>query len=120
MYEQIPANVVAYGKLVADSAIQANSLAAEGLARIARSQLKVIEGRLAAADAFWSEAAGIRDAEGLKTIWPKSVNLAKETSETLYANGKEVLETVARTGEAIGQLARRNVERASETFGTAS
>ena len=85
MFEQIPGNVAAYGKLVADSAVQANSLAAEGLARIARSQLKVIEGRLAAADAFWSEAARIRDAEGLRTIWPKSINLARETGETLYA-----------------------------------
>ena len=117
MYEQINSQALAFGKTVADSALKANSVATEGLERVARLQLKALEGRLAAADAFWSEAAGIRDPESLKAFLPKSVNLVKETTETLYANGQEVFNVMLKTSEALGQLARSNIERATTSFG---
>jgi hypothetical protein len=44
------------------------------------------------------------------------VNLAKETSEKLYANGQEVFGVSIKTGEALGQLAKGSFESANDTF----
>lgn len=116
MYEQINSQTLAFGRSLADSTIKANNLAVEGLERITRLQMKALESRLAATDAFLSEAVEVRDAEGLRAIWPKGFNLMKETTEKLYANNQEVFNVLLKTGEALGQLARRNIEGASETF----
>jgi hypothetical protein len=117
MYEQLNSQALAFGKSVADSAVKANHLTIESLERIARLQFKAIEGRLAATDAFLAEAIDVRDAEGMKAIWPKGFNLVKEATEKLYAGNQAVFDILLETGEALGQLARRNIEDASETFG---
>ena len=75
MYEQINTQVLALSKSFADTAFKAHSLAVEGFERITNLQLKALENRVAAAVEFWSEAAEVRDFDGFKTIWPKSVNL---------------------------------------------
>ena len=117
MYEQINSQALTFGKNVANSALNANNVAVEGIERITRLQLKALENRLAATDAFLSEAFDVRDADALRTIWPKGFNLFKETTEKLYANSQEVFNVLLKTGEALGQLARRNVDSAGETFG---
>ena len=116
MYEQINTQALAFSKTFADTAFKANSLYVEGFERITNLQLKTLENRVAAAVEFWSEAAEARDFDAMKAIWPKSVNLVKETTEKLYANGQEVLNVAVKTGEAIGQLAKGSFENANETF----
>ena len=116
MYEQINNQALAFSKSFADTAFKANSLAVEGFERITNLQLKTFENRVAAAVEFWSEAAEVRDFDGMKSIWPKSVNLVKETTEKLYANGQEVLNVAVKTGEALGQLAKGSIESASDNF----
>ena len=116
MYEQMNTQALAFSKTFADTAFKANSLAVEGFERITSLQLKALEARVAATVEFWSEAAEIRDFDGFKTIFPKGVNLVKETTEKLYANGQEVLNVAVKIGEAIGQLAKGSIENANETF----
>ena len=116
MYEQINSQALAFSKTLADTAFKANSLAVEGFERITSLQLKALENRFAATVEFWSEAAEVRDFDGLKTIWPKGVNLVKETTEKLYANGQEVFSLAVKTGEALGQLAKGSIETANDTF----
>ena len=117
MYEQmINSQALAFSKSFADTAFKANSLAVEGFERITNLQLKALENRVAATVEFWSEAAEVRDFDGFKTIWPKSVNLVKETTEKLYANGQEVLNVAVKTSEALGQLAKGSIESANDTF----
>jgi phasin family protein len=116
MYEQINTQALAFSKTFADAAFKANSVAVEGFERITSLQLKAFEARVAATVEFWSEAAEIRDFDGFKTIWPKGVNLVKETTEKMYANGQEVLNVAVKTGEALGQLAKGSIENANETF----
>ena len=116
MYEQINTQALALSKSLSDTAFKANSLAVEGFERITNLQLKALESRVAAAVEFWSEAAEVRDFDGFKTIWPKSVNLVKETTERLYANGQEVLNVAVKTGEALGQLAKGSFEAANDNF----
>jgi phasin family protein len=107
---------LALSKSLSDTAFKANSLAVEGFERITNLQLKALENRVAAAVEFWSEAAEVRDFDGFKTIWPKSVNLVKETTEKLYANNQEILNVTVKTTEAIGQLAKGSFEAANENF----
>ena len=116
MYEQINTQALAFSKTFADTAFKANSLYVEGFERITNLQLKALENRVAAAVEFWSEAAEVRDFDGFKTIWPKSVNLVKETTEKLYANNQEILNVTVKTSEALGQLAKGSFEAANENF----
>jgi len=116
MYEQINTQALALSKSLSDTAFKANSLAVEGFERITNLQLKALENRIAAAVEFWSEAAEVRDFDGFKTIWPKSVNLVKETTEKLYANGQEIMNVTVKTSEALGQLAKGSFEAANENF----
>ena len=116
MYEQINTQALAFSKTFADTAFKFNSLAVEGFERITALQLKTLENRVAATVEFWTEAAEVRDFDGFRTIFPKGVNLMKETTEKLYANGQEVLSVAVKTSEALGQLAKGSFENANETF----
>lgn len=116
MYEQINTQALAFSKTFADTAFKANSLAVEGFERITSLQLKALEARVAATVEFWSEAAEVRDFDGFKSIWPKGVNLVKETTEKLYANGQEVFGVTLKTSEALGQLAKGSFEVANDNF----
>ena len=116
MYEQINSQVMALSKSFADNAFKAQSLAAEGMERIANLQLKTLENRVAATVEFWSEAAEVRDFDGIKAIWPKSVNLVKESTEKFYANGQEIFGLTLKTSEALGQLAKGSFEAANDNF----
>ena len=116
MYEQINSQALAFSKSFADAAFKANNLAVEGFERITSLQLKTLENRVAATVEFWSEAAEIRDFDGFKTLWPKGVNLVKETTEKMYANNQELMNVAVKTGEALGQLAKGSIETANDTF----
>ncbi|HZP66338.1 MAG TPA: phasin family protein [Rudaea sp.] len=116
MYEQINSQVLALSKSFADTALKAHGLTVEGFERITSLQLKTLENRVSAAVEFWSEAAEVRDFDGLKAIWPKGVNLVKETTEKFYANGQEVMGVSLKTSEALGQLAKGSFEAANDTF----
>ena len=116
MYEQINNQALAFSKSFADTAFKANSLAVEGFERITSLQLKTLENRVAATVEFWTEAAEVRDFDAFRSFWPKGVNLMKETTEKLYANGQEVFSLAVKTSEAIGQLAKGSFENANETF----
>ena len=116
MYEQINSQFLAFGKSFSDNAFKAHSLAVEGFERITNLQLKALENRVAAAVEFWSEAAEVRDFDDVKTIWPKGVNLVKETAEKLYANSQEVFGITVKTSEALSQLAKGSFELASDNI----
>ena len=91
MFEQMNSQSMALGKGYTDAFVKAQSLMMAGFERITELNLKTFEDRLKASVDFWSEAAEIRDLESAKTIWPKSVALAKESAEKIYANSQEVL-----------------------------
>ena len=114
MFEQFNSQVLAFGKNFADAAFKAQNLALESFEKIADLQLKTLESRVSAAQAFWSEALEARDFDGMKAVWPKSVSLVKESSEKLYSAGQEVFGLTLKTTEALGQLAKSQFESATE------
>jgi len=116
MFDQINNPSLALGKSYADAFVKAQGLALAGFERITELNLKAFEDRVKASVEFWSEAAEVRDFEGAKAIWPKGVQLAKESAEKLYANGQEVLGVSLKTSEAIGSIAKGSFETTSETL----
>jgi phasin family protein len=116
MSDYFNTQAMALSKSFADAAFKAHTLAIEGLERVTSLQLKTLENRVAATVDFLSEAAEVRDFDGMKTIFPKSVSLVKESAEKLYANGQEVLGVTVKTSEALGQLAKGSFEVANDSF----
>lgn len=116
MFEQINSQSLALGKSYADTFVKAQGLALAGFERITELNLKTFEERIKASVEFWSEAAEVRDLEGAKAIWPKGVQLAKESAEKFYANSQEVLGVSLKTSEAIGSLAKGSFETTNETI----
>ena len=78
--------------------------------------LKALESNVAATVDFLSEAAEVRDFDSLKTIFPKGVNLVKDSAEKFYANGQEVFGVTVKTGEALSQIAKGSLEVANDSF----
>jgi len=107
---------LALTKSLADTTFKAHTLALESLERLTNLQFKAIESRVAATADFFSEAAEARDFDDLKTIWPKGVNLVKETAEKLYANSQEAFGISVKTGEALSQLAKGSFELATDNI----
>ena len=115
MFEQFNQPFVSYSKQFADSALKAQQLALGNFEELAKLQLKAVESRVNAAFEFLGEAAEVRDFDGVKAIWPKGFNLAKESGEELFALSQEVMTRNVKTGEAISQLVKSQVEAANET-----
>ncbi|MBB5015465.1 phasin family protein [Rehaibacterium terrae] len=120
MYEQINAQFVSMTKQMADSALKASALAFENFERVVGLQIKTAEDRINANIAFLGEAAEVRDFEGLKTIWPKGVQLAKENAERFYGAQQEAVGQTLKTQEAIGQLIKAQFEAAGEQVAKAA
>lgn len=116
MFEQINNQSLALGKSYADAFVKAQGLALAGFERITELNLKTFEDRVKASVDFWSEAAEVRDFEGAKAIWPKGVQLAKESAEKFYSNSQEVIGVSLKTSEAIGALAKGSLETTNETI----
>lgn len=116
MFEQINTQSLAMGKSYTDTFVKAQTLALESFERITDIQLKTFEDRVNAAVQFMTEAADVRDFESARAFWPKSVQLAKENAEKLYATSQEVFGITLKTSEAIGQLAKGSIETANETI----
>lgn len=116
MFEQMNTQWINLGKRFADTALKAHGLAVEGFEKTLGVQLKTLEDRVEATMSFVSDATAARDFEGVKALWPKSLNLAKESAEKLVAAGQEVVAVTLKTNESIGALYASDVEAATETF----
>jgi phasin family protein len=116
MFEQITSQNAALGKSYADTFVKAQGLALAGFERITELNLKAFEDRMKASVEFWTEAAEVRDFDGLKAISEKGVQLAKESAEKLYANSQEVFGVSLKTSEALGSLAKGSLENTSEAM----
>ncbi|HEX2082058.1 MAG TPA: phasin family protein [Xanthomonadaceae bacterium] len=97
----------------ADVAGKINRLALENAEQAFGLQLATFEENVNAAFAFWGEIAEVRDFDGLKTVWPKGVQIARENIERTVSTGQEVFGRVVKTNEAIAQIAKGQFENAT-------
>ena len=114
MYEQMNSQFLSLGKNFADAAAKAQSLAMANFESIAGLQMKAVENQVNASSAFWAEASEVRDFEGAKAIWPKGIQLAKESAEKLYATNQEVIGLTMKSNEELGNLIKGSFEATNE------
>src|SRR5688572_12752611 len=107
MYEQFNTKqLLAMSKQFSDTAFKAHGLAIAGFEKAIDLQLKTLENNVNATVGFWTEASEIRDMDGARTLFPKSVALAKDSAEKIYAVSQELVGLSVKTTEAIGDLVK--------------
>ena len=112
MYQNINEQFASTARQFADPAAQVNRLALAGAEKAFGLQLSTLEENTNAAFAFWGELAEVRDFDGLKAVWPKGVQTARESLERSVSAGQEVFGQAVATNEAIAQIAKGQVEAA--------
>ena len=104
----------------ADTAAQVNRLALDNAGQVFGLQMAAIEKNVNAAFAFWGELAETRDMDGLKALWPRGVQVARENVERTITTGQDVLGRTIKANEAIGQIAKGQFERTSAQVNAAA
>ena len=112
MYQNINEQFATTARQFADTAAQVNRLALSSAEKAFGLQLSTIEQNTNAAFAFWGELAEVRDIDGLKAVWPKGVQTARESIERSVSAGQEAFGQTVATGEAIARIAKGQVEAA--------
>ena len=112
MYQQFNEQFVAATRQFADTAAQINRIAIENAEAVFGLQMAALEERTNATFAFFGEVAEVRDPEAMKNLWPKGVQIARENVERAVSTGQEVFGRTMKANEALGQIAKSQVESA--------
>ena len=110
MYQQFNEQFAKSTRQFADTTAQVGRLALANTEAVFGLQLSAIEENMNATFAFFGELADVRDADGLKTVWPKGVQVARENVERSIGAGQEVFGRTLKTNEAIAQIAKSQFE----------
>ena len=97
----------------ADNAAQANRLLLQNAENAFALQLATLEENTNAAFAFIGEVVEARDFDALKTVWPKGLQVARETAERNVGTAQEVFGNALKAGETIGRIANGQFETAA-------
>lgn len=115
MFQPFNEQFAAATRQFAETAAQANRLALESAEAVFGLQLAAVEERVNATFAFFGEAAEVRDLDGLKTLWPKGVQVARENLERGVSTGQEVFGRTLKAQGAITELAKSQFEAAAKS-----
>ena len=97
----------------AEAAASINRLALENAEKVFGLQLAAVEESVNATFAFAGELLEVRDADSLKTVWPKGIQVARANAERSFGAAQEAFAGTVKTNEAIGALAKSQFEQAS-------
>ena len=110
MYQQFNEQFAAATRQFADTAAQFNRIALENAEAVFGLQVAALNERANATFAFFGEAAEVRDLDGLKTLLPKGVQVARENVERAVSTGQEVLGRGLKANETLAEIAKSQVE----------
>jgi len=113
-YNQYNEQFAAATRQFADTAAQVNQIALENAEKVFALQMSTLEQNANAAFAFFGEMTEARDGDSYKTLWPKGVQVARENVERSINAGQEVFANSLKSSEAIGQIAKGQIEAATE------
>ena len=97
----------------ADNAAQANRLLLQNAENAFALQLSTLEENANAAFAFIGEVVEARDFDALKTVWPKGLQVVRETTERNVGTAQEVFGNSLKAGETLGRIAKGQFETAA-------
>jgi hypothetical protein len=118
MYQQFNEQFAKSTRQFADTTAQVGRLALANTEAVFGLQLNAIEENMNATFAFFGELADVRDIDGLKTVWPKGVQVARENVERSIGAGQEVFGRTLKTNEAIAQIAKTQYETVAKAVET--
>ena len=118
MYQQFNEQFAKSTRQFADTTAQVGRLALANTEAVFGLQLNAIEENMNATFAFFGELAEVRDIDGLKTVWPKGVQVARENVERSIGAGQEVFGRTLKTNEAIAQIAKVQYETVAKAVET--
>ena len=96
-----------------DAIANINRLAIENAEKNFGLQIAALEDSVNAAFSFANDLSEVRDADGLKAVWPKSVQVARTNAERSFGTAQEVFANTVKTNEAIAAIAKTQFEQAS-------
>ena len=97
----------------ADVAAAANRLALENAEKAFGLYAAAMEENANATFAFMGQLVEVRDAEGIKAVWPKGLQAARANAERALGATQEAFASTLKTNEAIGSLAKGQFEQAT-------
>lgn len=97
----------------AETAARINRLAIDNVEQVFGLQLATIEQNASATFAFWNQLTEARDVNGLRDVVPAGIQVARENAERAIAAGQEIYDRTLKTNEAIGQIAKGEMEQAA-------
>lgn len=118
MYQQFNEQFAKSTRQFADTTAQVGRLALANTEAVFGLQLNAIEENMNATFAFFGELADVRDIDGLKSVWPKGVQVARENVERSIGAGQEVFGRTLKTNEAIAQIAKTQYETVAKAVET--
>lgn len=96
----------------AEAAANINRLALANAEKAFGLHLAALEENINATFAFAGELVDMRDAEAMKTVWPKGLQVARTNAERSLGAMQEAFAHTLKTHEAIGELAKSQFELA--------
>lgn len=118
MYQQFNEQFAKSTRQFADTTAQVGRLTLANTEAVFGLQLNAIEENMNATFAFFGELADVRDIDGLKAVWPKGVQVARENVERSIGTGQEVFGRTLKTNEAIAQIAKVQYETVAKAVET--
>ncbi|TXH64825.1 MAG: phasin family protein [Lysobacteraceae bacterium] len=115
MYQQFNEQFAKSTRQFADTTAQVSRLTLENTEAVFGLQLSTLEENMNATFAFWGDLAEVRDFDGLKAVWPKGLQIARENVEPSMGAGQEAFGRTLKTQEAIAKLAKVQFESAAAT-----
>lgn len=109
-----------YTHQLAATAARANRLALENAESVFGMQLKTFEKNVNAATGFLGQVAEVRDIGAYQTLLPQGLKIFRDNLDRLASANHEAVGLSLKTGEAIGQLAKMQMEAASDRFQSAA
>lgn len=107
-------------KQFSDTAAQVNQLALENAEKVFGLQLGTLSDNASATFAFLNRSIGASDLEGYKSLWPTGIQVARENLERTINASQEAFARTLKTQEAIGQIAKGQIESATEQVKSAA
>ena len=96
----------------ADAAASIHHLALENASKVFGLHMAALEDNMNATFAFAGELLDVRDPEGLKSVWPKGLQVARTNAERSFGAVQEAFAGTIKTNEAISALAKSQFEQA--------
>ncbi|MBL8262793.1 MAG: phasin family protein [Xanthomonadaceae bacterium] len=118
MYQQFNEQFAKSTRQFADTTAQVGRLALANTEAVFGLQMNAIEENMNATFAFFGELADVRDIDGLKAVWPKGVQVARENVERSIGAGQEVFGRTLKTNEAIAEIAKTQYETVAKAVET--